>query len=205
MLTFKFVTKDYLSPGGYGKLDYSGPWPKTLETEVDPASLGQCAKGIHVIPLHEEADLTNIVTSHRIIILDVAEEDIVFREGFGKMRASRVIVLGEASDEQKNLIRELWCKDPYYAYIYALDVDKAPRDDTRESCLKDPYYAYRYARDVDKAPRDDTREACLEDPKCAYIYALDVDKAPRDDTREASMKDPYCARLYEEAFSRASA
>ena len=93
--------------------------------------------------------------------------------------------------------------DPKWAYFYAQHVDKAPRDDTRAATLGDPYWAYEYALVVDEAPRDDTRAAVLGDPVSAYNYALVVDRAPRDDTRAAALGDPYWAYVYARSVDRA--
>ena len=93
--------------------------------------------------------------------------------------------------------------DPKWAYFYAMDVDEAPRDDTRAAVLGDPGWAYEYARFVDRAPRDDTRAAVLGDPVSAYRYAKHVDKAPRDDTRAAALGDPVSAYFYARSVDRA--
>ena len=42
------------------------------------------------------------------------------------------------------------------AYIFARKVDMAPRDDTRKVACRFAYFAYRYALDVDKCYHDET-------------------------------------------------
>ncbi len=46
-----------------------------------------------------------------------------------------------------------------YAYYYALDIDKCPRDNTREAACKNSKFAYQYARDVDEGFHEKTWEA----------------------------------------------
>ncbi|MDC1300022.1 hypothetical protein N8Z24_00790, partial [bacterium] len=55
------------------------------------------------------------------------------------------------------------CKNPEKACLYAIHVDKSPRDDTRQAACKNPAEAYYYAYYVDKSPRDDTRQAACKD------------------------------------------
>jgi hypothetical protein len=51
------------------------------------------------------------------------------------------------------------CTNPYYAYLYALNVDKCPRDDTRTAACIQPYWAYFYAKNVDKNICEETMQA----------------------------------------------
>jgi len=64
-------------------------------------------------------------------------------------------------------LREVCCGDPWYAYAYASDIDKVPRDDTRFAACKRPKYAYWYASNVDKGHTKETRRACYKD---SYYY-----------------------------------
>jgi hypothetical protein len=50
MQVIKFVTKDFKSPGNYGQLDYS-KFGIPIEVETDSKERGQCARGIHVVPI----------------------------------------------------------------------------------------------------------------------------------------------------------
>lgn len=92
--------------------------------------------------------------------------------------------------------REAACKDHESAYFYAVYIDKYPRDDTRAAACKNPFTACWYAVHVDKSPRQDTREVACQNPQAAYQYALEVDKGPRDDTRLAACGSPKSAYLY---------
>jgi len=84
-----------------------------------------------------------------------------------------------------NKTREIACQDSAYAYYYALEVDKCPREDTRETACKDPPFAYYYAKNIDKKSREDTRKAACKDPLQAYYYIKYVDKDFHEDTWEA--------------------
>jgi len=44
---------------------------------------------------------------------------------------------------------------------YVIVEKEGPSDKTREDVLSSPTWSYWYARDVDKSPRDDTRQAVL--------------------------------------------
>jgi hypothetical protein len=95
-----------------------------------------------------------------------------------------------------NIIRKFACKDPYFAYRYAMDIDKCPRKDTRNAACKSPEWAYEYALHIDKKPRNDTRKNACKSPECAYLYASNIDQCPRNDTREAACKNSCFAYLY---------
>jgi len=56
-------------------------------------------------------------------------------------------------------MKQLVCTSLKWAALYALNIDKEPRDDTREAACKHPYYAYFYALYVDKKHRNDTWSA----------------------------------------------
>ena len=94
------------------------------------------------------------------------------------------------------LPRETALTQPCTACLYAQNVDKEPRDDTRNAVMGSPATAYNYARDVDKGSRDDTRNAVLGSEHYACYYARDVDKEPRDDTRNAVLGSEHYAYLY---------
>jgi hypothetical protein len=53
----------------------------------------------------------------------------------------------------------LVCKSSSFAYLYAKEIDRCPREDTREAACKSSYCAYYYAKDVDKDVHKDTWEA----------------------------------------------
>ena len=75
-----------------------------------------------------------------------------------------------------------------------------PSDDTRVFACKNPFYAYYYALDVDKCPREDTREAACREAKYAYEYAIKVDKEAQIDTWLA-VKDTEYEREYKKIFN----
>jgi hypothetical protein len=223
MQVIKFVTKDFKSPGDYEQLDYS-KFGIPIEVDVDPKERGQCGKGIHVVPINENADLTNVIFTDTMILLEVAEEDIVYCEKNGKMRVCKATPIRQVveSDKEWGIIRTAACNlaeyaylyaryvdqksiedtmisachKPEYAYWYAKDVDQKPTEETRTAACKSPYYAYCYALDVDRKPTDETRTAACKSSEFAYWYAKYVDKKPTDETKIAARKDPYFAHEY---------
>ena len=99
-----------------------------------------------------------------------------------------------------NKTREIACQDSAYAYYYALEVDKCPREDTRETACKDPQYAYYYAKNVDKCPHEETRRAVCFSSGFAYLYARDIDKCPTEETWLA-IKGSIYEEEYKEMFN----
>jgi hypothetical protein len=224
MKVIKFVTEDFKSPGYYGQLDYS-KFGIPIEVEVDPKEKGQCARGIHVVPINEDSDLTNVIFTDTMILLEVEECDIVYCEKNGKMRVRKATPIRQVkkSDKEWEIIRKTACrspeyayyyalnadrcitpeartgvcKDPEYAYYYALNIDDGSTDEIRTAVCKKPLYAYWYAKDIDKKPTDETRTAACNDPGCAYKYALHVDKKPTNETRICASKDQYWKKQYE--------
>jgi hypothetical protein len=197
MQVIKFVNKEFKSPGIYRQLDYS-KFGSPIEVEVDPKEYGQCAKGIHVIPINEDADFENVIFTETMILLEVAEEDIVYCGKNGKMRVRKATPIRQVkkSDKEWEIIRKAAYKDPIYAYCYARDVDKKPTDEARTVACKDSHYAYWYAKDIDKKPTDETRTAACKSSHYAYMYALHVDKGPTDETRIAACQDSSYAYWY---------
>jgi hypothetical protein len=191
------VTEDFKSPGDYGKLDYSG-FGIPIEVYADPEDCGQCARGIHVVPISEDVDFENVIFTDTMILLEVAEEDIVYCENNGKMRVRKATPIGQVTkaDKEWGIIRTAACKDPGYAVCYARDVDKEPTDETRTAACKNPEYAYYYARDVDQKPTDETRTVACQDSEYAYWYARDIDRNPTNETRTAACKEPLYACWY---------
>lgn len=61
-----------------------------------------------------------------------------------------------------DITRTLACKEPKWAYEYALNVDKGPRDDTRAACNKVPHFTALYALNVDKCLHIDTAVAVVD-------------------------------------------
>jgi hypothetical protein len=89
MIFAKFVTNELKSPGRFRKLDYSN-FGVPIEVKADSAEKGQCARGIHVFPVLDNIDFENVVFSEKVILLEVADEDIIFSnlEKTGKMRVN---------------------------------------------------------------------------------------------------------------------
>jgi hypothetical protein len=164
MQVIKFVTKDFKSPGDYERLDYSG-FGIPIEVESDPKEHGQCGRGIHVVPISENADFMNVPFTGTMILLEVEEEDIVYCEKNGKMRVSKAIPVRQVveTDEECEIIRTAACKSPLYAICYATNVDQKPTDETRTAACKDPEYAYWYAYWVDNSPTEETRIGASKD------------------------------------------
>jgi hypothetical protein len=198
MQVIKFVTKDFKSPGNYGQLDYS-KFGIPIEVEADPKECGQCAKGIHVVPINKDANFENVIFTNTMILLEVAEEDIVYCEHNGKMRVRKAIPIRQVveSDKEKEIIRTATCNDSEWAYEYALYVDKRPTDETRTAACKIPAYAYFYALHVDKKPTSETRTAACNDSECAYWYAVAIEQNPIEETRIAASKNEYWKEQYE--------
>ena len=212
MQVIKFVTKDFKSPGIYGKLDYSN-FGISIEVEADLKKYGQCARGIHVVPINEDADLHNVVFTDTMILLEVAEEDIVYCEGNGKMLVRKATPIRQIveTDEEWEIIKTAACKKPEFAYWYARNIDRKPTEKTRTAACKDPHNAYLYALCVDKGPTEETRTAACQSPFFACMYANYVDKGPTEETRTAAYQDPKYASQYDrdvnkkptvEAYSR---
>jgi hypothetical protein len=194
MYCIKFVTKDYLSPNiPYRKLDYSN-FGVPIEINCDPADFGQCGRGIHVIPLVENANFENCLFSDKCIILDIDEDDIIYQENNGKMRVKRATPLGDF--DRDHPLWDIMLKNIEFAYYYAYFIDKCAKDDTRSAVLSNPKYAYKYAKNIDVCARDDTRSAVLSDPNLTYYYAEEIDQCPRDDTRNAVLSTPEYAYFY---------
>ena len=108
---------------------------------------------------------------------------------------------GEAYDKAteegpSNLTRNIACQDSYYAYWYALNVDKKPLVQTRDAACQSPYYAYRYAKYIDKQPSKQTRNAACQDPHYAYYYAKDVDKEPLQETWKYVLDTEYEKKIF---------
>jgi hypothetical protein len=223
MQVVKFVTKDFKSPGSYEQLDYS-KFGVPIEVDADPKECGQVAKGIHVVPINEDVDLKRVAFTETMILLEIAEEDIVYCEQNGVMRVRKAIPVRQVveSDDEWKIIRTVVyknpeyaclyaqyvdkkttaetrtaaCKSPKEAYNYAYWLDKKPTAETRTAACKDPYYAYLYAVAVDKVSTAETRTAACNSPYYAYLYALGVDKKPTDETRSGACNDPYYAYMY---------
>jgi hypothetical protein len=64
------VTNDYLSPNkSYNQIDYSNFGVPIEIKDYDPKEKGQCAKGIHVIPIVENADLVIVYMVENVLFL----------------------------------------------------------------------------------------------------------------------------------------
>jgi len=86
-------------------------------------------------------------------------------------------------------MRELVClfNDARNAYWYAEEIDnEIPHILTRKVACLEPFWAYQYALRIDKKPRKDTRTAACALEWLAFRYAENVDKKPRNETRRAS-------------------
>ena len=73
-------------------------------------------------------------------------------------------------EEPNDRIRQLICQQSRGAYVYALKVDRKPRDDTRKAAIlqNEPLS---YALNVDKTARIDTYKATIDiDPTFNYMY-----------------------------------
>ena len=158
-------------------------WPKEGPVEApdwDPTPI--CGYGLHGFAngkgnlnlLSWEPDaLWQVVEVEDGLIVDLGEK-VKYPKGNVIFSGDREGALKILADKEGQTVREWVCSDPEWAYEYAKEVDKVPRDDTREGACKEPNWAYLYARDVDKGPRDDTRAGSCKNPEFAYMYAQNV-------------------------------
>jgi len=63
------------------------------------------------------------------------------------------------------------CKDPYWAYRFALHIERANIEKCQEAACKDPEYAYTFAYYVKGANIEKCQEAAGKDPEWAYYFA----------------------------------
>ena len=96
----------------------------------------------------------------------------------------------------KDMFRPYFLNDPEWAFYFAYQIDRKPRDDTREVSCRKAKYAFNYAYHIDEKAREDTRIASCKEANFAYDYALYIDREPREDTRTAACKDPEFAYEY---------
>jgi len=89
-------------------------------------------------------------------------------------------------------LRFICCKDPDYAYLYALAVDKVPREDTREAACKSLNWAYYYAKDIDKGYHEETRRSCY---KSTYYYGLYLEEVLKSKYYEELKLFQYMKRI----------
>jgi len=73
------------------------------------------------------------------------------------------------NDEAREALYEI--NDPRLSYWYARKCDGS-HVYTRMSACGDPKYAYHYAKEVDKVPRDDTKKACKVNAYWMERYTL---------------------------------
>ena len=100
------------------------------------------------------------------------------------------------SDETRQIV----CKDSFYAYKYAKEIDQKPRKDTREAACIDAMWACHYALYIDKRPRKDTRKAACKESHWAWYYVKNIDKKFRNDTWMA-IKNTIYAEEYKKLFN----
>lgn len=81
--------------------------------------------------------------------------------------------------------RSYFLEDAAAAYFYAREVDKYPREDTKNSACMEPYFAYCYAQYVDNFNLKQTRTATCKSPKWAYWFARYVDFERHEETWKA--------------------
>ena len=96
--------------------------------------------------------------------------------------------------------RPYYLTNPELAYWFAREVDKGPRDDTREACCKDPNYSHSYATNIDKCPHDLTRKAACLKVETAFNYALYVDNGFHKETLTAVIDNDYYFKRYLDAI-----
>jgi hypothetical protein len=179
MLVAKFVDNDYIC----NKTKFSN-FGMSIE------------KDILVLPINEEVEIAPMGLKGKAILLEISEEDIVDCKRNNSFHVNKAIPIRNLNDDELSIIRTAACKDPYYAYWYAIDVDKKPTNETRFSACQDPKYVYKYALYVDKKPTNKTRNAACQSPEYAYWYALYVDKNPTPETKLSACQSPKYAYWY---------
>ncbi len=154
MKYFKFVTYNLKSPTKYyDPIDYS-KFGKEIVSYASPVSYGACSSGIHVLPFIENIDFCNCLFSDKIIILEVKDEDIVYKEDDGKMRCKAVTPIRLANKKEIAHIRRLVCENSEYSggesvYEFAIKFDKCRKQNTRNAVRK-TFYEDAYLKNLPK-------------------------------------------------------
>jgi hypothetical protein len=197
MKCITFVTKKFKSADAFTRYDYSNFGSIVQEIEFDPLEKLRWYRGIRVVPLSDNMGFISysLITSDKCIILEVNEEDIIFRTNDGtKIQASQVTPLYELTRD-----KEEWhyvMSNPEFAFLYAAYIDRKSNEDTRAAALKHPRWATQYALYVDHGAHNDTRQSALLSPLWSKVYALEVDKKSLSATRKATLNDPEAAFNY---------
>ena len=85
--------------------------------------------------------------------------------------------------------REHFLFEPQLAYLFAKNIDKKARDDTRLAASKDHLWALDYAKYIDRIPHEVTRKGACATIEYAYYYAVLVDHDYHHDTLKAVIHD----------------
>jgi len=103
----------------------------------------------------------------------------------------------EVSEEILKTICEF--RDPRLAYWYYVDnFSKEGCQMVKEVCCTKPVWAYSYARWIQKVPCATTRTAACGSSTAARWYAKEVDREPREETRKAAYSDYFEKGEYEQ-------
>lgn len=195
-----------------------------IKTEYEEDDYVALNGGLYVIPYEELTDWVGVEFNTKLLVVSVESEHILDSDRTWWL-VDQCTILREATEKDWTFFKKQLHQNAYAYYDYekwrnagpddavrsticalgnshvavqyALDIDKGPHDDTRNTACKNASSAYRYAKEIDKCPRDDTRKAaCGTDYVYAYFYACYVDKGPHDSTREAVCNDSRYAFKY---------
>jgi hypothetical protein len=153
-------------------------------------------KDMLVLPINEDVSIDSIELKEKAVLLEISEENIVDCQRNTYFKVNKAIPIRNLNDEELSIIRSAACQISFYAYHYAICVDKKPTDKTRTAACKDPEFAYLYALEIDQKPINETRTASCKEPYYAYHYAIYADQRPTNETRIAACKNPYYAYYY---------
>jgi hypothetical protein len=153
MRVVKFLTKE-------GKAT-SDDW---LHEHLDYFSFGvqleavANSNGIRVVPIKNDIDLSGVVLTKTMLLLEVDETDITYCDNNGNMRVRKAVPIRQITkaDKEWGIIRSAACRNPWFSYEFAHSVDEESNYETRNSASKMPEFAYLYAVYVDKRPIEDT-------------------------------------------------
>ena len=91
-------------------------------------------------------------------------------------------------------------KDPYYAYLYALNIIEGRWREAEPYIMKDPDYAIQYARDIIKGRWPEAEPYIMNNPYYAYWYARDIIKGRWPEAEPYIMKTNFYWDNYKNRF-----
>lgn len=120
---------------------------------------------------------------------DIAHHNLVSMDGLGQEAYQAGMASGPSFETRAEA-----CSTSFWAFKYAMDVDKKSYPNTRAKALELSRTAYLFAWRVDKKPTDDTRTAASKTAEYALKYAVLLDGYPHPVTRAGVDNDPAGAK-----------